>query len=106
MEEEFEEMYNEEHQHINNQVKIAVGYKWGLSDFKSFISKFLKRENNEDQWTHDYESWVLTLNEGEYEHPRKWAEDYYNADWDFKKMNTFIISLSGLCKIAKRDIFS
>ena len=52
-----------------------------------------------DQWVFDYESWVDTLNPDRYEHPSKWAEFYYEQDWDLEKMNK---SLESLKRIAER----
>lgn len=73
--------------------KKAISWHWGLANFKEFISRFLKRQNDEDQWTFDYESYVLDLNEEKYEHPMIWAAEYYGKDWDEEKLKAGIESL-------------
>lgn len=78
---------------INKGVKLAVRSGWGLSNFKRFISQFLLTENNEDQWTFDFESYCLTLTSinpeklFQYTHPSNWAVEYYQDRWDLEKMN-------------------
>ncbi len=81
--------------------KIAVKYNWNFTNFKRFIGQFLKRQNNEDQWVFDYESWVLTLEENYYEHPSKWAEEYFGEDWDLVKMNKSLESLKRIASGGK-----
>lgn len=73
---------------------IAIRWNWNFTNFKRFASHFLKRNNNEDQWIFDYESWVDTLKlDGEYKHPSEWCEFYYQEDWDTEKMKKSLLSM-------------
>ena len=95
---EFEKYDNE----LIEGIKLANKYLWGLSNFKRFISQYLKTENDEDQWTRDYESYCLCLfGAKKYIHPGGWAEDYYQERWDIEKMNK---SLETIRKIASGEI--
>lgn len=67
--------------------KYAVKMGWNFTNFKRFIVQFLKRDNDEDQWVFDYQSFVLTLKPDYYEHPSEWAQEYFGKDWDGEKMN-------------------
>lgn len=60
-----------------------VSKKWPLSKFKTFISQFIPTENDEDQWTFDYESFALANYRTEvlYE-PKDWAPEYYQERWN------------------------
>ncbi|MGK0447560.1 MAG: hypothetical protein ACJA2M_001337 [Polaribacter sp.] len=79
-------------------LEIANKNLWGLTNFKRFISQFLKTQNDEDQWTFDYESYCCQLSglkEQKYEwiHPSNWAVEYYQERWNNNKMNKSIKSL-------------
>ena len=89
---EFEKQWKIKHQQ-------AVKWLWNLTNFKRFISQFLKRNNSEDQWTSDYKSWVDSIIINKYEHPSSWAKEYYQNDWNLEAVNKSIQSLG---KIAER----
>lgn len=93
---EYEELRNKYENDWKKKHQLAIQCKWNFTNFKRFISQFLKRNNNEDQWVFDYESWVDTLKPDRYEHPSKWAKFYYEKDWDLEKMNK---SIEGLKRI-------
>ncbi len=78
--------------------KKAIEWHWGIDNFKRFMSQFIKREMDEEQWTFDYESYVLDLNEEKYEHPQKWAAEYYGNDWDKEKLDSAIEDLRNSLK--------
>lgn len=85
-------------------IEIANSFKWGLSNFKRFVSQFLKTGNDEDDWTFDYESYCLQLTGiyperlHRYVHPSNWAADYYQDRWDSDKMNKSIESLGRIAR--------
>jgi hypothetical protein len=88
---------------FNKGIDIANRHLWGLTNFKRFIAQFLKTQNNEDQWTFDYESYCFSLGmlkEEKYKwiHPSNWAVEYYQERWNNDKMNK---SLESLGKIAQ-----
>ena len=90
-----------EQDNLKTGIKLANKYLWGLSNFKRFIAQFLKTNNDEDQWTFDYESYCLylmSLKEQKYEwiHPSSWAVEYYQERWDNNKMNKSLKSLVAL----------
>lgn len=73
-----------------------ISKKYPLSKFKEFVSKYLKTENNEDQWTFDYESYALhnaSLREDYTEPLEEWTIDYYRDRWDLEKYNNERIRL-------------
>ena len=88
-------------------VELANKYIWGLSNFKRFVSQFLKTENNEDQWIFDYKSYCLyltMLNKDtflKYLHPINWASEYYQERWDNNKMNKCIKSIGKIAQNIK-----
>ena len=96
---EFDEINEIETNNLIRGIKLANRYLWGLSNFKRFISQFLKTDNTEDQWTFDYESYCLYLTMLKKDnflllmHPSNWAIEYYQERWDNKKMNNSIESL-------------
>ena len=60
-----------------------VSKEWPLSKFKAFVSTFLKTENDEDQWTFDYESFALAnYRAAKFYAPKEWAPEYYQERWD------------------------
>ena len=78
---------------MHNYKQQAVKWLWGLTSFKRFISQFLKRNNSEEQWTSDYKCWVDSIVIDIYEHPSKWAKEYYQEDWNIEDVNKSIHSL-------------
>ena len=62
-------------------VARANGVK--LSGFKKDIKKYLKTANNEDQWTYDYESYLLNISDGRFIEPVIWGREYYFGKWKF-----------------------
>jgi hypothetical protein len=91
---EYEELRNKYEAEWKIKHQLAVEWKWNFTNFKRFISQFLKCKNySEDQWIFDYESWVETLKPDRYEHPSKWAEFHYQDDWDIEKVNKSLESL-------------
>tara|TARA_R110000851_G_scaffold45570_1_gene111452 strand:+ start:284 stop:622 length:339 start_codon:yes stop_codon:yes gene_type:complete len=104
---EMQEMINfinkKEQDNLIKGLEIANKNLWGLTNFKRFIEQFLKTQNNEDQWTFDYESYccqLSSLKEEKYEwiHPSNWAVEYYQERWNSDKMNK---SLKSLGRIAQ-----
>lgn len=61
--------------------KIAVGYGFNFKRFKELVCQFITRNNNEDQWVFDYQSYCYALSENHYEHPLAWAKEYYQEDY-------------------------
>jgi hypothetical protein len=96
---EYEQFRNEFETEWKKKHQLAIKWNWNFTNFKRFISQFLKRKYNEDQWVFDYESYVDTLKPDRYEHPCKWAEFHYQEDWDIEKVNE---SLESLKRIAGR----
>ena len=88
---EFEKQWQIKHQQ-------AVKWLWSLTNFKRFISQFLKRKNSEDQWTTDYKCWVDTIIIDKYKHPSKWAQEHYQDDWDLDAVNKSIQSLGEIAE--------
>lgn len=85
--------------------KKAIEWNWGLDNFKQFMTRFIKRDMDEDQWTFDYESYVLDLNEEKYEHPQIWAAEYYGNDWDKEKWDAEIEDLQNIIKQTSGKIY-
>jgi hypothetical protein len=54
---------------------------WSYTKFKEYISKRITRDNNEDQWVFDYQSWTIYCTHGEFEHPEFWGKEYYQDCW-------------------------
>lgn len=98
---EFEKKYSEEEKKTAQGITIAEGFGWGFSKFKRFVSQFLKRDNDEDQWVHDYESWVYWLKPGRYEHPVTWAREFYGEDWDREKEKKSMESIKEIAMKSK-----
>ena len=61
--------------------KVARSRGMRLSIFKQEVSLGLLTDNNEDQWTFDYESYLLALSRGKYQSPTNWAKEYYQGRW-------------------------
>ena len=82
-----------------------VSQWYPLSNFKRFVSQFLLTENDEEQWTFDYQSYALSTydakNEGLAAHPMHWADEYYRERLDNKKYKE---SMENLKKIARREV--
>ena len=75
-----------------------VSKHYPLSIFKRFVGQFLLTENDEDQWTFDYESYALVMGRSTYEggqmHPINWAPEYYQDRWDKKSFELFESQIS------------
>lgn len=103
---ELAEINQIETDNLRHGIELANKYLWGLSNFKRFISQFLKTENDEDQWTFDYQSyclWLTILKKDVFLrllHPSNWAVEYYQDRWDIEKMNK---SLESLGRIAQKS---
>jgi hypothetical protein len=78
--------------------KIAANYGWNFSNFKKLVSQFITRNNDEDQWVFDFQFYCYCLSEKHYEHPLKWAKEFYQDDF---KTDTYEDFLSRLSKITK-----
>lgn len=72
-----------QYEHELSEGVRKVSKEWPLSKFKTFVSTFLQTENNEDQWTFDYESFALSAYRSKKEwEPKFWAPEYYQERWD------------------------
>ena len=104
---ELEEINQIETDNLRYGIELANKYLWGLSNFKRFIAQFLKTENDEDQWTFDYESYCLYLTILKkdvflkYLHPSNWAVEFYQERWDNDKMNKSLESLRRIARSSK-----
>jgi len=80
-------------------IQLANKFGWGLSNFKRFVSQFLKYKNNEDDWTYDYEVYCMQLTGinvdklHRYVHPLNWAANYYQDNWDLEELEKAIKNL-------------
>lgn len=95
-EEEIEQIMKQGNENLVKGIEIANKYSWGLTNFKRFISQFLKTESDEDQWTWDFESYcgqLTGLKDYRWVHPMHWAVEYYQDRWDIDEMNKSLDSL-------------
>lgn len=77
---EFDEFYRDEELLICKGIHIARLHKMSLSKFKSIITPNISTKNDEDQWTFDYESYLLAISLG-YEDPLIWGFEFYRERW-------------------------
>jgi hypothetical protein len=78
--------------------KIASNYGWNFSNFKKLVAQFITRNNNEDQWVFDFQSYCYCLSEKHYEHPLKWAKEFYENHFKVAKYEEFLSRLSKITK--------
>ena len=69
-----EDLYN---QRICLGKDIAKKNSWNFLKFKDNISSLLNHTPDEDQWIHDYESWLLSISNDFFIDPISWALEYY-----------------------------
>lgn len=77
---ELEKLQKQDDELIGKGIGIAKLNEMSLSKFKNIISKHISAENNEDQWTFDYESYLSQI-VFYYETPLQWGELFYNERW-------------------------
>jgi hypothetical protein len=101
------ELTDQEIEKFDNELSEAVkavSKNYPLSNFKRFVSQYLLYTNDEDQWTFDYESYVLAIYrskcEGIKQHPMNWAPEHYAENWNHDK---FKKSLESLRQIASGE---
>jgi hypothetical protein len=73
--------------------KIASNYGWNFNNFKKLVAQFITRKNDEDQWVFDFKSYCYCLSEKNYEHPLKWAKEFYRDDFLVAKYEEFLSRL-------------
>jgi len=78
--------------------KIASSFGWNFSNFKKLVAQFIERNNNEDQWVFDFKCYCYCLSENHYEHPLKWAKEFYQNDFNNDKYKEFLRRLSKITK--------
>jgi uncharacterized short protein YbdD (DUF466 family) len=101
---EFEFAYKKWQEQFEVKRKQAAKWNWNFSNFKRFMSQFLKHTNNEDQWVFDYESYVEALNMEIYYHPAMWAKEYFRERWDTEKYDKALERLKE--DINKNSVFN
>ena len=79
---DIEEMKIEEAFKIARGTDIAWNNNINLTKFKKEISKRLTTNNNEDQWTYDYSSYLLVLSNGIFINPIEWGKEFYPGRWN------------------------
>ena len=80
--EDFEAIEQEFNNDLSKGISVARANNMNLTRFKKEIGEGLLTENNEDQWTFDYESYLCGLSNGVvFESPKEWAEQYYFGRW-------------------------
>ena len=77
---EFDEMEKHDESLLCQGIKIARLHRMNLSAFKKIISPNISTENDEDQWTFDYESFLQAIAFG-YEDPVIWGKGFYRERW-------------------------
>ena len=80
-EEDIEKGEKEYEDELSNGRKVARKRGVSLTKFKIDIMKGLTTKNCEDQWTFDYESYLLTIARGKFQTPIDWGEGYYFERW-------------------------
>ena len=84
---ECEQLYDDYEKQWKKKHAIAMQRNLTFQKFKNYIAQFLNRKYSEDQWVMDYQLWVDTLKPDRQEPISKWAEFYYQGDWDAERAN-------------------
>ena len=81
-EDEVDKLRAEEEFNITKGAEIAKNNGINLTKFKQEINKGLTTVNDEDQWTYDYESYLLVLYRCEtFISPIEWGSEFYPGRW-------------------------
>jgi len=92
-EEDIEKQSNEFKNELQKGITIAKKNNINFSKFKQEIFKHLTSENNEDQWTFDYESYLVGIARSKiFQTPTEWGKEYYYERWQMNKNKKNIIN--------------